>query len=73
MRIQPNVTNYYNLVKITSFSGKDKRVKADKIWSLFNSVSHDSLPMIELMAADTNLPPFMLNWAKARRNTLLKQ
>jgi len=73
MRIQPNVTNYYDLVKITSFSGKEKRVKHDKNWSLLNSVRHDSLPMIELMAADTNLPPVLLNWAKARRNTLLKQ
>jgi hypothetical protein len=70
MRIQPNVTNYYNLVKITSFSGQDKRVKSDKVLSLFNSVQYDSLPMIELMTADTNLPPILLNWAKARRNAL---
>jgi hypothetical protein len=70
MRIQPNVTNYYNLVKITSFSGKEKRVKHDKNWSLFNSVLYDSLPMIELMAADTNLPPILLNWARGRLNIL---
>ena len=73
MRIQPNVTNYYELVKITSFSGKEKRVKSDKNWSLFNSVQYDSLPMIELMAADTNLPPFLLNWARGRKNVLLNQ
>ena len=72
MRIQPNVTNYYELVRITSYQGREKRIKDDKIWSLLNSVQYDSLPMIELMAADTNLPPFILNWAKARRNTLLK-
>jgi hypothetical protein len=70
MRIQPNVTNYYNLVKITSFNDKDNRGKRDKIWSLLNSVQHDSLPMIQLMAADTNLPPFILNWARGRLNTL---
>lgn len=73
MRIQPNVTNYYELVKINSFSGKDKRVKYDKIWSLLNSAQYDSLPMIQLMAADTNLPPVILNWAKGRLNILLNQ
>jgi hypothetical protein len=73
MRIQPNVTNYYELVRITSYQGRDKRVKDDKIWSLLNSVQHDSLPMIELMAADTNLPPFILNWAKGRLNILNTQ
>jgi len=73
MRIQPNVTNYYDLVKITSFSGKEKRVKSDKNWSLFNSVQYDSLPMIELMAADTNLPPVLLNWARGRKNVILNQ
>jgi len=73
MRIQPNVTNYYNLAKITSFRDKDKRVKSDKIWSLLNSVQYDSRPMIELMVADTNLPPFILNWAKGRLNILNTQ
>jgi hypothetical protein len=54
---------------VTLFGGKEKRVKYDKNRSLFNSVLYDSLPMIELMDADTNRPPALLNGAKAWRNT----
>jgi len=73
MRVQPNVTNYYNLVKVTSLGGQNTRRKVDKVISLLQSAQYDSLPMIQLMAADTNLPPLLLNWSKGRLNILNSQ